>query len=312
MKHLLRKAAIAIGGGTIALGALSALPANAAQAPTHVPNGNLEDTNWAGYYAVPANGKGPETVFTQFTVPRARCYNVIGRYPAAVSMWAGIGGMDDVQNGKKAWLEQAGIQIRCPSKNSAPIYEPFAETVAGTDNVEPLLVLSKDTEGKPRTIKPGDHISVSVQDNSFGRTKKFGMNVSVNGDGQNGYSFFRQMYVPSTAYTGRTAEVMTEYPTQVVPNPKQLDWFTMHELGTKVKVRAGGVIVVGSVRYSNSAYLTHLKGDVKPRGVAVTQHKIRAVTNPTWNTTLGIYPSVSFPTIPGNPGFKDGFFTYYR
>ena len=179
--------------------------------------------------------------------------------------------------------------------------------------LEPLTVLNKDTEGKPRTIIPGDHISVNLQDNSFGRTKKFGMNVSVNGDSQNGYSFFRQMYVPSTAYTGRTAEVMTEYPTRSRAKIRS-SWTGSRSArtGTKVKVRAGGVIVVGSVRYSSSAYLTHLKGDVKPRGVAVTQHKIRAVTNPTWNTTLGIYPSVSFPTIPGNPGFKDGFFTYYR
>ena len=308
-------------GGLLAAGAITAvIPLTmGAASPTHVPSGNKVTGNWAGYYAVPANGKGPESVFTQFTVPRARCYNVIGRYPAYVSMWAGIGGaispnMNDMQNGKKAWLEQAGIQIGCASKSSAPVYQPFAETVAPTDNAEPNLIMTKDTEGKPQTIKPGDHISINVDDRSFGRTRKFGMAVNVSRDGGTGFTFFRQMYVPSTAYTGRTAEVVTEYPIGGVKGPlqKALDKFTQYELGTTSKPNATGVIVVGSVRYSGSAYLTHLKGDVKPRGVALTQYKMSLSAGPTAFSSVKIYPSVPFPTIPGNPGYKDGFFTYYR
>lgn len=308
-------------GSLLAAGAITAvIPLTmGASASTHVPSGNKMTGNWAGYYAVPANGKGPEAVFTQFTVPRARCYNVIGRYPAYVSMWAGIGGavapnMNDIQNGKQAWLEQAGLQITCKSKSSAPVYEPFAETVAPTDNAEPNIIMHNDTEGKPRTIQPGDHIFVGVYDNSSGRTKKFGMAVNVNRDSEDGYTFFKQMYVPSSAYTGRTAEVVTEYPIGGTKGPFQnaLDKFTQYELGTTSKPNSTGVIVVGSVRYSSSGYLTHLKGDVKPRGVAATQYKMSLSADPTAFSSVKIYSSVAFPTIPGNPGYKDGFFTYYR
>jgi hypothetical protein len=61
---------------TAAAAALSLIPlaaaSSASAAVTQVPRGTQLTSNWAGYYAVPANGKGPGAVFAAFTVPQGR------------------------------------------------------------------------------------------------------------------------------------------------------------------------------------------------------------------------------------------------
>lgn len=308
--------------GGLAATAVAASPASAAE--THVPRGTQGTGNWAGYYAVPANGKGPEGVFTTFTIPKVSCRNSVGPAPMYGSIWAGIGGgaatMNDVQNGKHAWLEQAGVQFICKNKNAQPLYQPFWEIVRPADgdkygNPYDSQVFIKDVFGHNATVKPGDMISVDVNDVSYHPpAKEFVLGVTVNRDSDHPVYFGKHVYLPKTAYTGRTAEVVTEYPSgALVPSwfLRAYDWTRLHEFGVfpPNSPGAAGMINLGDVHYAQSFYLTHLPGDVKPEGVAITQYKLIMETR-IGRHQVYIYPGRAHSTIPGNPA-KDGFSTHY-
>ena len=310
---------------TSAAGALTlitlAAASSASAAVTQAPSGTQVDDNWAGYYAVPANGQGPEAVFASFTVPKVDCKRSIGPNPSYGAIWAGIGGMGnfgDVRNGKQAWLEQDGIEITCKTRGSQPVYYPFWEIVRphGINDPYGNPYDSKifQADGHDATVKAGDKITLKIFDNSYQKVKVFGLDIEVSQDSGDPVEYFKQVFLPPTAYTGRTAEVITEHPSG--PSTLQGDlaaaWLHKNILGTKAP--PAGLVDMGEVRYSGAAYLTHLPGDVKPEGVAITQY--RSVldtwleTNPYHQQHVFIYPGRAYPTIPGST-VKDGFSTHY-
>ena len=322
MKRTAIKGLIAMTAATATLSLTAIAAASRANAAVYrTRRGTQPSGNWAGYYAVPANGKGPEAVFAAFTIPKVNCRDSIGKYPAYGSMWAGIGGLgDDISNGKSAWLEQAGIQIHCTTKKSQPVYEPFWEIVRPHDPVKDpygnpydAMVFHQDTEGKNATVKPGDKITAQVFDTSYQKSGQFVLSVNVNGDGDHPVTFSKQINLPPTAYTGRTAEVITEYPLGAA-SPTALEgdmaWLYTKEIGVNpIRPSRIGLINLGDVHYSEAMYLTHLPGDVKPEGVPVAQGKI-VMGWPIGHQDVYIYPGPAHPTIKGST-VKDGFSTHY-
>lgn len=327
-KTITRLAAAAAAAASLALIPL-ATASSASAAVTTTPSGTNVSPNWAGYYAVPVNGKGPEGVFATFTVPKVSCKRSIGPNPTYGAIWASIGGMGtmgngrmgDVRNGKQAWLEQDGIDITCKTRGSQPVYHPFWEIVRPQGKNDPYgnpydSMIFQDARGHDVTVKPGDQISLSVLDNSTRKVNEFGFSVTVNRDSINGgVNYFKQAFLPLTAYTGRTAEVITEHPLGFSALQGDLAAAWLHETILGTKAPAAGLVDMGEVRYSEAMYLTHLPGQTGyPAGVAVAQYK--AVldtwleTNPYHQQQVVITPSRAYVTIPGNTA-KDGFFTHY-
>jgi Peptidase A4 family len=295
----------------------AASPASAAV--TQVPSGTQLTGNWAGYYAVPANGKGPESVFATFTVPKVSCKQSIGPNPTYGSIWAGIGGMmNDVSNGKQAWLEQDGIEITCKTRGSQPVYNPFWEIVrpsGGSPYGNPYdSVIFQDASGHDATVSPGDQISLSVFDGSYQKVRQFGFTVTVGRDSSNPVDYAKSAFLPPTAYTGRTAEVITEHPSgaSLLQGDLAATWFYQNVL--RRDPPSAGLVNMGDVHYSEAMYLTHLPGDVKPEGVPVTQYRsvlgTDLETNPYHQQRVFIYPGGAYPTVSGS-SVKDGFSTYY-
>jgi Peptidase A4 family len=300
----IRTAAAAALLSGLAATAATALPASAAV--TQVPSGSHTGPYWAGYYAVPANGQSPEAVFGSFTVPRVDCAQSIGlpRSAAYGSLWVGIGGMsDDIRSGKKAWLEQAGVQIRCMTSKSQPVYEPFWETVSpdgGKRDTHGSRVFTEN--GRSATVSPGDHITAVTYYNSYLKTGKFTLRVDVSRPGADPVTYYQTTDIPAGAYPGRTAEVITER--------------TRGPSGWPAWTHASaGMVQLGAIRYSSAMYLTHRPGEPKPVGVAVAQYPLKLEATigvkiglTTYGPHIVIDPSPPFVTIPGNRE-KDGFFT---
>jgi hypothetical protein len=299
------------------LGSVSA--ASASTPATNIPSANEITGNWAGYYATKGISK-PEAVFGSFTVPRVSCNNSVGRSPFAGSIWAGIGGMpDDVKDGRTAWLEQSGIQITCMHKHQAPRYQAFYEIVRTGGGMY----------GNPydahmfADVSPGDKITARVIDGSYLNNTEFFMGVNVTHNGHT-TAYGKSAFLPRSAYTGQTAEVITEWPSgpsdiaKAFSAARQAGYY--YDLGGALNLSPKinpeqplgdllgpdasiGLVDMGNVNFSNAAYLTHVPGDPKPEGFPVMQYKLGLFNVDQNHQTVMI--------IPTNPTSQYGFTTNY-
>jgi hypothetical protein len=225
---------------------------------------------------------------------------------------------NDVRNGQQAWLEQDGIQVTCKTRASSPVYEPFWEIVRpghGEFGNPYDMKNFQDASGRNVTVRPGDDITVEVLDGSYQKVRQFGFQVVVDSHHGDPAVNVKSAFLPPTAYTGRTAEVITEHSSGPSRLQGDLAWLLLHELGvTKPPAIPAGLVRMGDVRYSEAMYLTHLPGDVKPEGVPVAQSRVvladSLATSPVHYQQVFIYPGRAYPTIPGS-SVKDGFTTHY-
>ncbi len=162
-----------------ATGALALMPlalagsASAAAIPPP-PNAYTGDFNWAGYVATidPQYASAAMTdefgwVQATFPVPKTSCSDstVSGHktngYYSAAAFWVGLGGV----NGKA--LEQAGIGVICPTKNSTAEFGAFYEMVpANNTGTGGWQAVALYRHGKEITIHAGDKITVDTWDDS--------------------------------------------------------------------------------------------------------------------------------------------------
>jgi hypothetical protein len=171
MRKILRSLAAA----TAATAALSVIPlalagaASASTTPAPVPM-----LNWAGYVATTPTSYHIANQFgwvqANFTVPKVTCSDSTvsaiythlrpsGSLYAAGAFWVGFGGV-----GKTERLEQAGVQVWCQTKTSAPQYGAFYEMVpvpsrGGATNA-PLY----NKAGKHITVHAGDRMVAAAWD----------------------------------------------------------------------------------------------------------------------------------------------------
>lgn len=210
-----RRSAVAALGAACLLAAavLGASPASAATATTPA----LQSENWAGYYAQVRGAGLPYDVLASLTVPAVSCKNSAGNAPYFGAMWAGIGGIEPEDAG--AWLEQAGVGVACASKTSAPTYMPFWEIVSPQSSSPYHMMPAqffKDAKGQYVTVRAGDTVNVSVE----GQHGKWTFSVRDERTKQ-GYSHTPPA-LPAGAYTGRTVEAITEWPTGEAAKSKRL------------------------------------------------------------------------------------------
>lgn len=115
--------------------------------------------NWAGYVVKDSSGKDFKSVSASWTQPTANCTNA-GEYAA---FWVGLGG-----SGQSGKLEQAGTEAECTSDGS-PRYFAWYELVPSMPVTLGLTVKPGD-HIYTRVVVAGDHVGISVADQTTGRT----------------------------------------------------------------------------------------------------------------------------------------------
>lgn len=157
--------------------------------PTH--GGTASSLNWSGYAVTP--GSGITGVSSTFTVPSA------GLLPPGFSAtWAGIGGYNTSD------LIQAGVSENSPIGGliSGGQYNAWYEILPATETP-----LSNCSGNSACTVKPGDVVSVNINQTSSGQ-----WDVSLK-DPAEGWTFDKSIAYTST---GSSAEWIYEAPTVLV------------------------------------------------------------------------------------------------
>ena len=247
----MRRIIIAVSGALIALAAVTSAAASSPPAAIAAGQYDQASTNWSGYYIKP--GKAIQGVHVEFTVPKnLSCKSGFGHWPRIAGMWAGIGGMPDI-DGNRVRLEQAGIAIGCQSARSAPDIYPFWE-VYPDNNVQTWV----NAYGRDITARPGDLVDVMIwSPSSSARPGAFQFVVRTP---EGSHTAFYKL--PRGERPGTTAEAVTEWP-----------W------GRTQRGALMGLLDVGAIRFTHAVYLAHLPGGGYPGSFALTQHGLYMVHN---------------------------------
>jgi hypothetical protein len=249
--------------------------------------GNLTSPRWSGYYATGTKRAPVQMVTTTFSVPKVSCSRGWYRYPRTVAMWAGIGGIGNIDR-KNVRLEQAGLFIYCKSAKSRPYYAPFWE-VAPDKNVQ----LWYDSHGNPITVSPGQQVQVFVGAPGMDPVHhpgqwEFEIYVGSNPALTAWYK------LPAGEKPGTTAEVITEW--TVVPTA------CYPVIGC---LAHGGLAYAGSVLYTDAEFATG-SSPAAATWRAVTEH-----TMTMYNQGVKVlYPGPAGP-VPGDQPNDNLFSTHY-
>jgi len=265
--------------------ALAAVTSVSAASPASaVTAGQYDQTsaNWAGYYAKP--GKAIQGVHAEFTVPsNLSCKNGFGHWPHVTGVWAGIGGMPNV-DGKNVRLEQAGVVIGCQNTRDTPGIYPFWEVYP--DNYPQTWT---DAHGKDVKARPGDLVDVMVwSPSSSSRPGSFQFTVQTP---RGSYTAYYKL--PRGERPGTTAEAITEWPS-----------------GTTKTGAPTGLLNIGTVHFTHAVYLAYTPAGGYPASFALTQHGVYVVHDGHWVIYAGS-PWSPAPAGSADRSKKYDFRTYF-
>ena len=193
---------------------------------------------------------------------------------------------------KGASLEQAGLLIRKQHRWSKPEYVLFHQVTALEKRVQPYL----HKDGSFVTVKPGTEIEAVVSSPAWNGTSKWEFNIYLNPNSLNPTLVPFAEALPAGLNTGRTAEVITEWPSGSA-------WGLAGMAGFP-----SGMISTGNVKYTSADYLT--QSGPKPDPVPVTQHPV--ALDEGWQSWFAtIYPGSPASSYPQyTPTIHDSFYTY--
>lgn len=261
----------------------------------------LTSANWAGYYTLPQPGHPMLGASVTFTVPKVDCRYSRGAAPYYGGMWAGVGGLGSagprVEPGGRAWLEQAGVRVDCASKSAQAVYQPFWEVVPTVKTKDPDYAGSqvfRDAHGRETYVRPGDRVTVLVVAPAANgsNSRAWGFQVLVRDqNGRFAARWHHDKVLPRGVYTGRTAEVITEWPAG-------------YAYGSWV-LGSSGLVNTGAVQYDHADYTSTVKGDPKQEAFPVPGAPVIL----THNGRVAIYPSA--PYQAADSAMPDAFTTRY-